>query len=44
MVTGEHSGICWLYVACLTDDDIDRLSHLLDVYPLTIEAIKMLEA
>lgn len=43
METGEHSGICWLHVASPTDDDIDRLSRLLDVHPLTIEDIKMRE-
>lgn len=43
MQTGEHSGICWLHVASPTDDDIDRLSRLLDVHPLTTEDIKTRE-
>lgn len=41
--SGEHSGIWWLHVTSPTDDDIDRLSRLLDVHPLTTEDIKMRE-
>lgn len=43
METGEHSGIWWLHVASPADDDIDSLSRLLDVHPLTTEDIKMRE-
>lgn len=41
--TGEHDGIWWLHIASPTDDDLDRLSRLLDVHPLTTEDIKTRE-
>lgn len=41
--TGIHSGLWWLHVASPPDEDIDILSRMLDIHPLTTEDIKMRE-
>ncbi|KAJ5179431.1 hypothetical protein N7492_002641 [Penicillium capsulatum] len=41
--TGIHSGLWWLHVASPSEEDIDELSRMLDIHPLTVEDIKMRE-
>ncbi|CAG8886450.1 unnamed protein product [Penicillium egyptiacum] len=41
--TGMHTGLWWLHVAAPSDEDIDTLSRMLDIHPLTVEDIKMRE-
>ncbi|KAE8137757.1 hypothetical protein BDV38DRAFT_246188 [Aspergillus pseudotamarii] len=42
--TTEHSGLWWLDVTCPSDDDIETLSQIFDIHPLTTEDIKMRES
>ncbi|KAJ5242938.1 uncharacterized protein N7469_001265 [Penicillium citrinum] len=41
--TGMHSGLWWLHVTSPANEDIEMLSRLLDIHPLTTEDIKMRE-
>ncbi|KAJ5112393.1 hypothetical protein N7532_000438 [Penicillium argentinense] len=43
METGSHSGLWWLHVTSPSNEDIETLSRLLDIHPLTTEDIKMHE-
>lgn len=43
METGMHSGLWWLHVTSPSNEDIEMLSRLLDIHPLTTEDIKMRE-
>lgn len=42
--TGSHSGLWWLDVTAPSDDDIETLSRIFDIHPLTTEDIKMRES
>ncbi|KAJ5974306.1 hypothetical protein N7481_011516 [Penicillium waksmanii] len=43
METGVHIGLWWLHVTSPSNEDIEVLSRLLDIHPLTTEDIKMRE-
>ncbi|KAJ5739328.1 hypothetical protein N7533_012112 [Penicillium manginii] len=43
METGVHIGLWWLHVTSPSNEDIEALSRLLDIHPLTTEDIKMRE-
>ena len=43
METGRHSGLWWLHVTSPSNEDIEMLSRLFDIHPLTTEDIKMRE-
>ncbi|CAG8122054.1 unnamed protein product [Penicillium nalgiovense] len=43
METGMHTGLWWLHVSTPSNEDIDALSRVLDIHPLTVEDIKMRE-
>lgn len=43
METGMHTGLWWLHVTSPSNEDIEALSRLLDIHPLTTEDIKMRE-
>ncbi|KAJ5641906.1 hypothetical protein N7490_005906 [Penicillium lividum] len=41
--TGVHEGLWWLHVASPSDDDIESLSRMFSLHPLTTEDIKVRE-
>ncbi|KAJ5948018.1 hypothetical protein N7466_001033 [Penicillium verhagenii] len=41
--TGDHKGLWWLHVASPSDDDIEILSRMFGLHPLTTEDIKVRE-
>ncbi|KAF9890483.1 hypothetical protein FE257_005888 [Aspergillus nanangensis] len=41
--TGSHHGLWWLDVSAPSDEDIETLSRIFDIHPLTTEDIKMRE-
>jgi magnesium transporter len=43
METGMHTGLWWLHVSTPSNEDIDALSRVLDIHPLTVEDIKIRE-
>ncbi|KAJ6190486.1 hypothetical protein N7519_000507 [Penicillium mononematosum] len=43
METGMHTGLWWLHVSTPSNEDIDALSRVLDIHPLTVEDIKTRE-
>ncbi|KAJ6157027.1 hypothetical protein N7497_005912 [Penicillium chrysogenum] len=43
METGIHTGLWWLHVSTPSNEDIDALSRVLDIHPLTVEDIKTRE-
>ena len=43
METGMYTGVWWLHVSAPSNEDVDALSRVLDIHPLTVEDIKMRE-